>query len=59
VFTESGEVNRLKQENEDRNKQLQTLVNSLVSENMELKTKMSQVETEITEIKKALEKLSS
>ena len=49
----------LKQEIEERNKQLQTLVNGIVSENMELKNKISRVELEIIEIKKVLEKLSS
>ena len=37
IFTEAGEVSKLRQEVEDRNKQLQTLVNGLTAENMELK----------------------
>jgi hypothetical protein len=59
VFTEAVEVNKLRQEIEDRNKQLQTLINGLVSENMELKAKMNKVETEIAELTKVVEKLVS
>ena len=73
VFTEAAEVGRLRQEIKDRNRQLQTLVSGLTSENLELKSKvarieleatekaerLSRVEKEITELKKDLEKLIS
>jgi uncharacterized protein YaaQ len=57
IFTEAEEVGRLRVEIEERNKQLQTLVNGLATENLELKSRLSRVELEITEVKKALEKL--
>jgi len=57
VFTEAAEVGKLRAEIEERNKQLQSLVNGLTAENLELKSRMGKVETEITELKKALEKL--
>jgi hypothetical protein len=59
IFTEAVEVNKLRQEIEDRNKQLQTLVNGLVTENMELKTKVNSAIADISELKKAFEKLVS
>lgn len=57
IFTEAEEVNRLREEVEERNKQLQTLVNGLTGENLELKSRMSKIELEITELKKAIEKV--
>jgi integrase len=63
---DTEEISKIKVEIDERNRQLQTLVNGLVTENMEIKAKMNQVETEITdlkktnsEIKKTLEKLVS
>jgi integrase len=55
VFAESESVARLRAEIEKRNKQLQTLVNGLVSENMELKTKLSDVKKQLNEMNKKLE----
>lgn len=57
IFTEAEEVGRLRAEVEERNKQLQTLVNGLTGENLELKSRMSKIELEITELKKAVEKV--
>lgn len=57
VFTEAQELGKLREEIEGRNKQLQTLVNGLTSENLELKNRLSKVEVEITELKKAIEKM--
>ena len=50
---------KVRQEIEDRNKQLQTLVNGVTAENLELKSRMARVELEITQLKKTLEKLIS
>lgn len=69
VFTEAGEVSKLKQEVEDRNRQLQVLVNGLTTENLELRGRIAKmeidhldlkkkVEAELAEVKKALEELS-
>ena len=52
IFTETAEVSKLKEEIEERNKQLQTLVNGLTAENLELKTRLSRMELEHTEFKK-------
>jgi len=63
VFTDAAEVTKLRQEVEEhahkiqkevdeRNRSLQTLVNGLTSENLELKSRMSRVELENTEMKK-------
>jgi len=41
---ESEEIDRLRKEVEDRNKQLQTLVNGLTAENLELKARMAKME---------------
>lgn len=41
VFTEAQEVAKLRVEIEDRNKQLQTLVNGLTTENLEMKAKVN------------------
>lgn len=50
VFTEAGEINKLRREIEERNRQLQTLVNGLTSENMELKEKIKDLEGKFTEL---------
>jgi len=47
VFTEMEEVSKLRLEVEERNKALQTLVNGLTRENMELKEKMGTVESQM------------
>ncbi len=52
VFTEAAEVSKLKQEVEEQNRQLQTLVNGLTTENLELKSRMSRVELENTNLKR-------
>ncbi|MFH1327592.1 MAG: site-specific integrase [Candidatus Bathyarchaeota archaeon] len=44
VFTDTAEVGKLRQEVEEKNKQLQTVINGLVSENMNLKEKMKQLD---------------
>jgi integrase len=56
VFTESGEVSKLKMEIEERNKQLQTLVNGFAAENMELKNRMLKTEQKISEIEALIRK---
>lgn len=48
---------KIRVEVEDRSKQLQSLVNGLASENMELKERMRKVEAEVVGVKKALEKM--
>lgn len=57
IFTEAEEVGKLRVEIEDRNKQLQTLVNGVTAENLELKSRISKVEFELTELRKMLQKL--
>jgi len=61
VFTEAQEVTKLRQEVDERSKTLQTLVNGLTAENLDLKSRVSRVELENTEMMKrfdsALEKL--
>jgi len=60
VFTEAQEVTKLRQEVDERNKALQSLVNGLTVENLDLKARVSRVELENTEMKKQfiqLEKL--
>lgn len=47
VFTELEEVSKLRRDVEERNKTLQTLVNGLTRENMELKEKMGAVESQM------------
>ena len=59
VFTESGEISRLRQEIEEKNKQLQTLVNGLTAENMELKNRFNQLKLEFGEHKKTVEELKN
>jgi len=57
VFTNGAETSKLRIEIEEKNKQLQTIINGLASENMELKSKIAKVENEVAEIKKIMEKL--
>jgi hypothetical protein len=51
IFTEAEEVGKLRVEIEERNKQLQTLVNGLTAENLEAKSRMSRMELENTDLK--------
>jgi len=46
IFAEAEEVSKLRVEVEEKNKQLQTLVNGLTAENLEFKSRMSKMETE-------------
>ena len=68
VFTDAAEVTKLRQEVEEhahkiqkevdeRNKTLQTLVNGLTTENLEMKSKVAKVEKENLETKNDLEAL--
>jgi len=63
IFTDAAEVTKLRQEVEEhahkiqkevdeRNRTLQTLVNGLTTENLEMKSKISKIEFENTKIKK-------
>jgi len=51
IFMETDEVGRLRKEIEEKNKQLQTLVNGLVAENIELKNRLTKMEQEYAEFK--------
>jgi len=44
IFSNAEEVSKLKVEVEEKNKQLQSIINGLVSENLELKERMAKVE---------------
>ena len=57
VFTDAAEVTRLRQEVDERSKVLQTLVNGLTTENLEMKSKVAKVEKENLETKNDLEAL--
>ena len=46
IFTEAEEVGKLRAELEERNKQLQTLVNDLTAEKLELKSRLARVDAE-------------
>jgi len=50
VFAEAEEVSKLRVEVEQKNKQLQTLVNGLTAENLELKNRVSKMETDHTQM---------
>jgi len=59
VFTEAQELGKIREEIEECNTQLQTLVNGLTSENIEFRNRISEhnlkitkVELEITELKR-------
>jgi len=54
VFTEAQEVTKLRKEVEEQNKTLQTLVNGLTSENLELKDRLSKTEVKLSQIEKLL-----
>jgi hypothetical protein len=57
VYTDAEEVGRLRQEVEEKSRQLQALVNGLTTENMDLKNRLKTVETEISELRKDIENL--
>jgi integrase len=52
VFAETSEVSKLRAEIDERNRQLQSLVNGLATENMELKAKIKALEEKIKYIDK-------
>lgn len=54
VFTEAEEVSRLRVEVEERNKQLQTLMNGLVTENLNLKTRINKTEERLAKMEKLI-----
>lgn len=47
IFAEAGEVSKLRDEIEERNRQLQILVNGLTAENLELKEKVRKIEARL------------
>jgi len=57
VFADNEGVAKLRAEVEERNRQLQTLINGLVAENMELKAKLSSFEKQMLEMQKTIEEL--
>jgi len=50
IFTEAAEIGKLRQEIEERNRQLQTLVNGLTAENIQLKEKMKELNDSIQDL---------
>lgn len=54
VFTEAAEVGKLRVEIEERNKQLQTLVNGLTSDNMRQKSQIEKLEGKMERIERIL-----
>jgi len=59
IFTEAGEVRKLRAEVEERNKQLQTLANGLASENLELKDRVRSLEQQVGSIQSFLKDLDA
>jgi integrase len=59
VMAEAEEVAKLRAEIEERNRQLQALVNGLTAENLELKQRLQRLEQKLNEIEKTLEELAS
>jgi integrase len=57
VFADNEGVGKLRAEIEERNRQLQTLINGLVSENMELKAKLGTFEKQMIEMQKTIQEL--
>ena len=51
VFTDGAETSKLRVEIEEKNKQLQTIINGLASENIELKGQVAKVSLEVAELK--------
>ena len=56
VFTNGAETSKLRIEIEEKNKQLQTIINGLASENMEMRDNIRQLRTEAQEEKTLREK---
>ncbi len=56
IFTEAQEVTKLRKEVEERNTTLQTLVNGLTTENLEMKSKVAKLELKNTEFQKRFQK---
>jgi len=57
VFTESGEITKLRKEVQEQKDKLQALVNGLAVENMQLKDQMKQQDEKIAEIAEVLAEL--
>lgn len=57
IFTDTSEIVKRQNELEERNRQLQQIINGLVYENMQLKTKLNELEREFRELKAAIEKM--
>ena len=56
VFTEAQEVTKLRKEVDERNKTLQTLVNGLTTENLDMKSKVAKLDLENTKLNKRIQK---
>jgi len=59
IFTEAGEVTKLRKEVEEQRDQLQTIVNGLTAENLELKSRVARTELTVTKLEKHIESLES
>jgi integrase len=59
IFTEAEEVSKLRAEVEEKNKTLQTLVNGLAVENMNLKSRADRTEAENAELKNRMSNITS
>lgn len=59
VFTDLAEVSKLKVEVESQNKQLQTVINSLAVENIDLKKEVSMVNSKLSKIESQIQPLLS
>jgi len=57
VFAEAEEVAKLRVEVEERNRQLQALVNGLTAENLELKQRIARAEEKLAELERLIRKL--
>jgi integrase len=55
IFTSGEEVSKLRVEVEERNKQLQTIVNGVTSENLDLKSRVARMEIENTKLEKRIQ----
>jgi integrase len=57
IFAEAEEVGKLRLEIDERNKQLQAIVNGLTTENLELKQRVNKTEQKIAELEKTLKEI--